>query len=148
MAHEHNRACFLRRAPGARHDARPALWCRPGRGAAPPLQPRPPPAAARAVLQAGDAAAEVVTKNGGFFGGFATAFEQFLKVLDDGFEKVGVPYRCAQSRATDQSVESMKLSVAHGPLGARCMGACRRPLTGVAAFEQQQRACGRTYSKQ
>ncbi|PSC67864.1 inner membrane PPF-chloroplastic isoform B [Micractinium conductrix] len=45
-----------------------------------------------AAAQAGDAAAEVVTKNGGFFGGFATAFEQFLKVLDDGFEKVGVPY--------------------------------------------------------
>lgn len=36
----------------------------------------------------------MANKNGGFFGAFASAFEAFLKVLDDGLEKAGVPYRC------------------------------------------------------
>lgn len=51
--------------------------------------------AASAVADAAPAAAEEAAKNSGFFGAFAGAFEAFLKVLDDGLEKVGVPYRCA-----------------------------------------------------
>lgn len=41
------------------------------------------------------AAAEAAPKNSGFFGAFAGAFEAFLKVLDDGLEKLHVPYRWA-----------------------------------------------------
>ncbi|EFN53953.1 hypothetical protein CHLNCDRAFT_25162, partial [Chlorella variabilis] len=48
--------------------------------------------AASAVADAAPAAAEEAAKNSGFFGAFAGAFEAFLKVLDDGLEKVGVPY--------------------------------------------------------
>ncbi|KAL4440318.1 hypothetical protein ABPG75_003319 [Micractinium tetrahymenae] len=60
-----------------------------------------PAAAAEAVKAAADAAAAAApaaeeaakaAKNSGFFGAFAGAFESFLKVLDDGLEKVGVPY--------------------------------------------------------
>lgn len=49
--------------------------------------------AADAAAAAGDAAPEAA-KGGGFFGAFATVFESFLKVLDDGLEKLHVPYRC------------------------------------------------------
>ena len=48
-------------------------------------------AASPAVADAAEAAK--AAKSGGFFGAFASAFEQFLKVLDDGLEKAGVPYR-------------------------------------------------------
>ncbi|KAL4856440.1 Inner membrane ALBINO3-like protein 2 [Chlorella vulgaris] len=48
--------------------------------------------AAAAVGDAAPAVAEVAKKNGGFFGAFASAFETFLKVLDQGIEKVGIPY--------------------------------------------------------
>ncbi|PRW39360.1 ALBINO3 chloroplastic isoform B [Chlorella sorokiniana] len=53
-------------------------------------------AVADAVNAVGDApvqaAAEAAPKNSGFFGAFAGAFEAFLKVLDDGLEKLHVPY--------------------------------------------------------
>ena len=47
--------------------------------------------AAGAAGAAADAAP--VADNGGFFGAFASGFESFLKVLDEGLEKAGVPYR-------------------------------------------------------
>ncbi len=50
----------------------------------------PPPLCVQAAVEA---AAEA-PKNSGFFGAFAGAFEAFLKVLDDGLEKLNVPYRC------------------------------------------------------
>ncbi|GAB4814151.1 hypothetical protein N2152v2_001197 [Parachlorella kessleri] len=39
-----------------------------------------------------EAVTDAASKNSGFFGFFADAFEQFLKVLDGGFAKLGVPY--------------------------------------------------------
>jgi hypothetical protein len=57
--------------------------------------------AAAAVGDAAPAVAEVAKKNGGFFGAFASAFETFLKVLDQGIEKVGIPYRCVGVGAHD-----------------------------------------------
>lgn len=56
--------------------------------------------AAEQLAAAADGAAPAVeeAKNSGFFGAFAGAFETFLKVLDDGLEKVGVPYRWAGDR--------------------------------------------------
>lgn len=47
------------------------------------------------LVVAPQAAAEAAPKNSGFFGAFAGAFEAFLKVLDDGLEKLHVPYRWA-----------------------------------------------------
>ncbi len=49
-------------------------------------------AAADGAAPAAEEAANAA-KNSGFFGAFAGAFESFLKVLDEGLEKVGVPYR-------------------------------------------------------
>ena len=46
-------------------------------------------------MQAAVEAAAEAPKNSGFFGAFAGAFEAFLKVLDDGLEKLNVPYRWA-----------------------------------------------------
>ncbi|KAL4428994.1 hypothetical protein ABPG77_006033 [Micractinium sp. CCAP 211/92] len=48
-------------------------------------------AAADGAAPAAEEAANAA-KNSGFFGAFAGAFESFLKVLDEGLEKVGVPY--------------------------------------------------------
>ncbi|KAI7837771.1 hypothetical protein COHA_008401 [Chlorella ohadii] len=49
-------------------------------------------AAGDATVQAAVEAAAEAPKNSGFFGAFAGAFEAFLKVLDDGLEKLNVPY--------------------------------------------------------